>query len=169
MEKTKTENDTELIWVPKEISERYNKIGDSNARMKMINEYLQTRNKTIQDEFKTSLESLEEDAVIYEGLILKVKKRFEQAKNESLNAFYACWEKYDADRTLLEKKINTACDVLDPLQKKIDIVNESLCKISTFGFDKLIETFQRFTGLYDKEKEMFEFLLKNYKPTEKKG
>jgi chromosome segregation ATPase len=160
----------ELIWVEKEFAERYKVLESdktkNDQRCKALDEYIDKISKSSREDFKANLEALEEDAAIYTGLMLKVKQAFGKAKDEALEASYTLWEKYDEERPRVSKKINEFCDMLDPLEKKLNSINSQLGKIQTYNIDKLIETMQKLSCLYGDSREMFDFIVNNFRKEE---
>src|SRR4030042_6696620 len=109
----------ELIWVEKEFAEKYKILeSDKNKneeRCKVLDEYIEKISESSRKDFKANLESLEEDAVIYTGLMLKVKQAFGKAKDTALEASYTIWEEYNKEQPNINKKIKDLCELLDPL------------------------------------------------------
>jgi len=160
--------DEELIWVDKEFALKYNVLKEDKTKreeqIKMFNEYMENIQLKARQEFKVQFESLEEDAAIYKGLMLNVKQAFEAAKNEQLKASYDLWDQFDKEIPNIEEKTQKIIDVLTPLVKQLTQVNDLLGKISTYQFEKVINTVQTMTNLYGESKDMVEFLVNNYKP-----
>lgn len=156
----------ELIWVEKEFAERYKVLEsekDKNEqRVNALDEYITKISYASRADFKANLESLEEDVAIYTGLMLKVKQAFGKAKDEALEASYALWEKFEEEKPSVSKKITEFCDMLDPLEKKLNSINEALGKIRTYDIDRLVETMAKLTSLCGTNREMFDFLINNF-------
>lgn len=157
----------ELIWVDKKFAEQYKKLEtekDKNEKQsKILDDYINKLSEQSKADFKANLESLEEDVAIYTGLMLKTKQAFGKAKDEALEASYALWEEFEKEKPKVSKKIEQFTELLTPFQKQLNDINTILSKINTFDIDKFIESLMKLTGLYGKSKEMFEFLVKNYK------
>ena len=70
----------DLIWVEKDFAEKYKKMVDDESlneqRIAALDEYIQTVKDSSKNEYKASLECLEEDLAIYKGLMLKTKQSF---------------------------------------------------------------------------------------------
>ncbi len=162
----------ELVWVDKEFAEQYKALsGKENERelqIEVFEEYIKKVKEASRRDFKSNLENLEEDVAIYAGLMLKVKQAFEKAKNEQLNASYELWEKFDEEIPKIEKKISGVTEKLQPLQIKIEEVNKLMGKVSTWEIESLSKAIQEISRLYGTNKEMVEFLIKNFKPKKEK-
>ena len=156
----------ELIWVSKEFAARHNELESDNSkneeRAKALEEYLETISTASRDDFKANLESLEEDAAIYSGLMLKVKQSFSKAKDEALSSSYELWEKWAEEMPAVSKKISEVVNMLDPLEKKLNTINDLIGKIRTYNIDKLAESIRNLDGLYGESREMFDFIVKNF-------
>lgn len=157
----------ELIWVDKEFAERYKKaqtdLTKRDEQVKVFEEYLSTISEKSRREFKANLESMEEDAAIYTGLMLKVKQAFEKAKNEALNSSYELWEKFENEMPSIKTKTDKIIKEIDPLVEKLKTVNELLGKISTYDIDRFISIMDKISSLYGNQKEMIHFLMNNFK------
>jgi hypothetical protein len=157
----------ELIWVSKEFSEKWKKATDEKAtadiQAAMFDEYIQSVNGKIRDDFKANLETIEEDAAIFTGLMLKTRQAFEKAKNEHLDASYALWEKYEDDIPSITKKTASIISILEPLEVKLKTINNLMAKINTYEIDKVISSISVLSSACGKQKTMIEFLIKNFK------
>lgn len=160
-------NEKELIWVSKEFALKYKSLIEGNKKQEIINkeleEYMEKVKKDTRDEFRTSLETLEEDAAMYQGLMLKTKQTFTKLKDEALSSFYSLWEEYDKDQHTITKKINSLKDLLIPLKKDIDQINESLNKINNYPLEKMLELLAKYNNSPEESKNMMNFLFENYK------
>lgn len=152
----------EFIWVSKEFADQYKQIESIEEKHKVFEEYLKTVTESSRKEFKANLENLDEDVAIYTGLMLKVKQAFEKAKNEQLSASYALWEKFDTELPSTKQKVDKLIEVLKPLSEKLNELNKTLKSIETYDIDRLIGVVEKLSSLYGTNKEMVEFLIKNF-------
>ena len=163
----------ELVWVEEEFAKKYKELEKDESqrekRLEAFNEYMEKISKDAQDDFKANLNSLEEDAAIYAGLMLKVKQAFEKAAKEHLGASYALWEKFEAEKPKVELKVDILLGMLNPLQDKLAKIEELFGKIQTWNIDKLGESLRGISGLYGENKEMIKFLVSNFKSKAKMG
>ena len=151
------------IRVTKEEKERLQKIEKYDQQEAAFEEIIKTISEQSKAEYKTNFESLEEDLIMYQGLMLKTKKMFEAAKNEQLSASYELWEKFDAELGVVKKKINTMQNVLSPVAEQIKNLNDMLAKINTYNIEKVVDVISRLSALCDKDKQMISFLISNFK------
>ena len=152
-----------LIWVPKEFGKEYEKVTDDNTRLKLLEEFLATTRKDIREEYESSLKAMEEDALIYEGLALKTKQRFTEVKDEAVAAAYSVWQKYDEEVSKMKKKAQEMTTTLKPLVDELKGIEELTMKVNTFGVEKLTKAVEAMNNLHGQNKEMFDFLVKNFK------
>lgn len=160
----------ELIWVDKKFAELWKKLeSDKTTREeqdKIFEEYMQKVSDSVRSNFRANLEGLEEDAAIFSGLILKVKQSFEKAKNEHLDASYAVWEKFESEKPSITKKTNEIIDILKPLTTELKTINGLIEKINSSAIERLNDSLSAFSNLYGKNKDMIDFLIKNFKTEE---
>jgi uncharacterized coiled-coil DUF342 family protein len=156
----------ELIWVPKDVAVKYNKAesekNKTDEHIKVIDEFIEKLCESSRSEFKANLEAMEEDVAIYSGLMLKVKQSFTKAKDEALASSYEIWEKFDTERLSVSKKISGIISELQPLKNELNELNKLLGQISTYNIDKLRESISLLSNMYGQNKEMVEFLIKNF-------
>ena len=152
-----------LIWVDEEFADKYNAIESDTEKIKVFEVYLKTVSDASKKEFKANLESLKEDVAIYTGLMLHVKQAFGKAKNEQLLASYKLWEKFEKDIPKVKQKVDKIINAIDPITKKTKELEEKIKNIQTWNIEKFIECIEKISGLYGKDKKMFEFLVNNFK------
>lgn len=156
----------ELVWVEKEFAEKYkmleNKAEQNNQRIAMFEEYIKKVSDESRAEFKANLETLEENAAMYTGLMLKVKQTFQKTMETSLDAAYKLWEDYDKERVKTLKQVQEVSAILKPIEEQLRIINELSGKIQTWNIDKLIESLKSLTNLTGENKAMFKFLVDKY-------
>ena len=156
----------ELIWVEKEVAEKIKRLTTDKAtneqRLKVFDEYIAKVNGTIRRDFEANLECIEEDAAIFTGLMLKTRQTFEKAKHEHLIASEELWEKFEKEIPSIRIKTQSIIDTMKPLEAELKVLNDLLGKISTYNMNALIETVARLSGACGKNKEMIEFLVKNF-------
>jgi DNA anti-recombination protein RmuC len=157
----------ELIWVDQEFAKKYNDLrSELNTReqqIQVLDEYIEKLSVDSRNEFKSNLESLEEDAAIYSGLMLKVKQSFEKAKNESLAASYKMWEDYAEELDGLKKKVTDTIKAINPLKQEINNLNDTMKNINTYSLERVIECINKISNLDENGKAMVSFLLNNFK------
>ena len=160
-------DDKELIWVEKEFAEKYKAVeSDANKnkeRVKALNDYLATVSTKTRASFKGDLETLEEDAAIYKGLMLSVRQAFEKAKNEHMDATYKIWEDSEKELPSTEKKVAQFINKLKPLIVTLKEAESIIKSINTFQIDDFVKSVESFNRLHDNHKEMLGFLIENFK------
>jgi len=77
----------EFVYVPKSLAKKIKELEDGKVKEDLILEYLDKSRK----EVKANLETLEDDVIQYQGIMIKAKQTFEKAKNEQLTASYDLW------------------------------------------------------------------------------
>jgi hypothetical protein len=156
----------ELVWVDKEYAEKLKKLITEKAtreqHVQVFDEYIAKVNGTIRRDFEANLESIEEDAAIFVGLMLKTRQAFEKAKSEQLLATEEIWEKFEKEIPSIRTKTQTIIDTLKPLEAELKTLNDLLGKISTYNIDKLITSISNLSNACGTNKQMIEFLVTNF-------
>ena len=160
-----TEKD--LVWVPKELADKVKAYNDpfSDEVVALMEKYIDQS----KDEWKINLESLEEDLLMYRGLMVKTKKEFEATKKEQCSAAYELWEKIEADVPKTKEKIDNLIKLFDPLEKKLDRLNSSLAKIDTYQIERFAELVSKLDSILSckgQTNDMMVFLMENFKKGE---
>lgn len=153
----------ELVWVTEEAAKRYNAINNQADKIKYFNEYIENIKGRSKEEFRANLDSLDEDVAIYKGLMLNVKQAFEKAKIEQLSTSYEMWEKFEKEMPGIKEKTQKMVNILNPLSEKLKEIDGFMKTIRTYEFEEMIKVIEKFAGLYGNNKNMMEFLIKNYK------
>jgi hypothetical protein len=163
-------DDRELIWVNKEFAEKWKKLNEEKTTRDqqeiVFNQYMESVKVAVKRDFEANLETLEEDAAIFTGLMLKTKQAFEKAKNEQLDASYQLWENFEKDIPSVREKTQKIIDQLKPLSAQAAEINKSLSTIKTYEIDRITESLRAFFNLTGNNKKLFEFIINNFKSKE---
>jgi archaellum component FlaC len=155
-------DEKELIWVNKEFAEKYKSIGDEQEQSRLFQEYMDKLSQQSKDDYNANLEAMQEDVAIYTGLMLTVKQAFGKAKDEALNSSYTLWKEYEKELPSVKKNIEQIVNLLNPLEVKLDTINDKLRKINTWDIDKVSSSIQKFSELSGKAETMLAFLVKHF-------
>ncbi len=157
-ESKKEKEPTALIWLPESLVKKIKKETSEEQQFLFINEYL----KECKIDMSLSIEALDADIIIFKSKMLAAKKAFKEAKDEQLNANYELWEKYDKDLSKVSIKVDKLTDKLAPIANELANIDELFGKIRSYNIDKFLETLNKISNLYGREKEMFKFLIDNF-------
>ena len=154
----------EHIWVDKDFAEKWKVLNSEKAtreeQEKVFDEYCKKVASQVRKDFEINLESLEEDATMFKGLMIKVKKTFEETKNEYLEASEALWEKFEQEIPSVKKKVDQLTKLIDPLTKQLDAITQKFHTINTYHLKQMVELVQLVSGLNDKNKNILELILR---------
>lgn len=153
----------DLVWLPISLANKIKEVNDIKAIEKEILKYAEETKNSL----KLDTENMDEEIIQYRAYMIKARNAFEKAKNEELDAFYAIWEKYDEDCSKIRIQVDKAKKELTPLLEELKAVKKEISTIETWGFERLGEAIQKLSSLYGENKEMFMFLVNNYKKEEK--
>ena len=153
----------ELIWVEKDFAEKYKKIESNEEKIRLFESYMNNLTESVKEEYKNSIEVLDEESKIFTGMMLKTKQVFGEALQNALDSSYDVWEKFDKQRSDINKKAVTITAELEPLEDKLTNISNLIGKINTYNFDRLYDSVSKISGLDGKGLRMLEFLIENYK------
>ena len=156
--------DKDLVWVPKELAEKIKAYNDPfhDKVVNLMEKYIDES----KDEWKINLKLLEEDLVMYRGLMVKTKKEFEKAKNEQCSAAYELWGKFEKDLPKTQEKIDKAVKLLNPLEEKLNTIVTSIKQINTFDIERLVKLISKLDSILacsGATNDIMMFLMNNYK------
>jgi hypothetical protein len=154
----------EYIRVDKEFADKWKALNSGKAtraeQERVFDEYCKKVASQVRKDFEINLESLEEDATMFKGLMIKVKKTFEETKNEYLEASEALWEKFEQEIPSVKKKVDQLTKLIDPLTKQLDAITQKFHTINTYHLKQMVELVQLVSGLNDKNKNILELILR---------
>ncbi len=160
--------ETKLVWLPNKLADKINSVADptSQESLDLINKYIDKTRKN----YKDQLELLDEDVVMFRGLLVGVKKQYETALTEQLDSEYKLWEKIDSQRPKLKEKIQSLVDGLQPLSDKLSEIDNLLKSINTWEIKQLVEQVSFLSSALNGETgEMIKFICSQYKPKKEKN
>ena len=152
----------ELVWMPKRLAEDIKSLKDGLTKENLILAYIKHCKKDLQSQ----IESMDEDVLIFQGLMAKARQSFEKAKNEHLTAAYDLWESFDKDLPSTNAKVKSIVSSIDPLVGKLQEVDGLMGKIRKYDIEKLLELVRELNGHFDSGGEtgkVLKFLFENYK------
>jgi len=152
-------SEKELLWLPIELAKRVKDVTDSEAINNEILSYVEQTKKELQ----IGIESIDEDIVLYRAHMIKARNAFKEAKDQEIESMYSLWEEYDKELTKVRGFVNEAKKAIEPIKEEVIELNKEMEKINHYGFANMIETVYKFCQLYGEQREMMEFLIKNFK------
>ena len=159
---------TELVWLPIELAKKLKELNDPTCEtaLRLINEHIDKTRKN----YKDNLELLNEDVVMFQGLLVGVKRQYADALRAQLDSECEIWEDIDKERPRLKEKTQTLVDSLKPLADSLKEIKGLLGDINTWEITKLVEQVAFLSSHLDgKTGEMIRFICTKYKPKITKG
>jgi len=152
-------SERELAWLPIELAKRVNNI----TELEVLNNEMLSYVEQTKRELQTDIESIDEAIVLYRAHMIKARDAFKEAKDQEIASMYSLWEEYDKELTSLKSFVNEAKKTIEPIKEEVINLNKEMEKINSYGFENLINSINAFCQLYGEQKEMMEFLVKNFK------
>lgn len=153
--------DEEIVWVPKQMAEEIKNLREGVTKEDLILSYI----KLCKSDLQSQIESMDEDVIIFQGLMAKARQSFEKAKNEHLTAAYDLWESFDKDLPSTRKKVESMISSLGPLVEKLQEVDDLMRKIRSYDIEKLLALVNALSCHFNHDGQtgkMLKFLFDNY-------
>ena len=157
--KTKTEEKRSFVWLPESLAKKIKEAESEEKQLLFVNKYLEE----CKIDMRSEIESLDEDLLIFKSKMLTAKLEFKKAKDEQLDASYELWEKYDKDLEKTRIKTDKMLKVLTPLTQELKKIDELFSNIKSYDLERFLKLIKSVSNLYGTEKEMFKFLVNNFK------
>lgn len=147
----------ELVWLPKSIVTKIKQLENSDN---FIQEYLDDSKRDI----KANFDTFDDEILGYRASMVKVKTEFNKAADEAIKANYQVWLDFDKKRASLRAQVDQCVAELKPLTEEVEKLNGLLKQVHTWDIERFLEMLNRVQGhLYGEERNILEFLIKNYK------
>ena len=133
------------------------------GKFSIIREHLEKTKRSLQGDY----DNMEDDLARFKGISVGYKAKFETEyakQQETLEQLYN-----DIHKKAYKAKENAECsikkssEVLKPLVKEVQQLREEIGKLDVYAIDKLTDSIKTLSNLYGENKEMFAFLVNNYK------
>ena len=122
--------------------------------------YIEQCKKDIQ----ASIESMDEDILMFKGMLARVRKDFKQAKDEQLETSYQIWEDYAKQMPEITKYVESAVAKLTPLRNELKQIQALMNDLSHWKIKDLIDGMSMISrAMEGQNKEMLKFLMENFK------
>lgn len=147
----------ELVWLPASLAKRLGDVTDVNAINKEILAYVEDTKADL----RLSIESIDEDVLLYRAHMVKARDAFKKAKNEELEAMSDLWESYELELGKVKDKVSSLTEILKPLKDQISGLNTLCNSIPTYHIEKIADILQKINDLSPNAKDI---LLKAMNP-----
>lgn len=153
------QEEKDIVWLPKSLAEKVKNVTDDKALEREILSYVEETGKYLRGD----VEAMEEQIVVYKAQMIKARNAFKEAKDAELDAMYSLWEKYEEDLSKVKKLVAKGQEILKPLLDDMKQMQSLANSVDQWSINALLETIQKFATLYGEQREVFSFLLENYK------
>ncbi len=147
------------IYVPAELAEKIEQADDIAVMGAAVDEYLKNSVKDIAG----MLEDLDEQVMIYKGLMAKARSEFRKASDEQIEQSYVTWEEIDKKRPFVSKKVKALVDDLKPVTRELEEINDLLNRMDLSRIERALKLIDELSYAPAETKKMLAFLAENYK------
>ena len=146
--------------MPKSLAKRFNEIKDGKLQSDLIIGYIEE----VKKDLKVNIECMDEDVLIFRGIMAKAKQAFKDVKDTELKSFYELWEKFESDKKKTKEFVTEAIKELRPLRDELESIKSLMNSIDKWGIENLLSVIEKLgNSLHGETKEMVKFLFDNYK------
>jgi len=129
-----------------------------------IFEYIQQSKR----ELSIQLDEMDEDIIQYKAAMIDARKKFKAAKEEMLEANWAMWEEFDEQKKSIRSKAEEVVEELKPLTGELSKISLMMNSIKQWEIERFLKMLNAIgEHLYGENKNIIEFLVKNYKRDDK--
>lgn len=155
-----TEKEWISLYLPKNLAIQVKGLEEGRTKEELVLKYIEES----KDDIKVTLESFDEDVIMYKAQMISLRKKFEEAKNAELEANYKMWEQFDLEKVELKKKIGTAVSELKPLIEEFKLLKALINDINLYKIDDLTNSISKLSAsMKDNEHvEILKFLFEKY-------
>ncbi len=145
--------DKELIWVSTEQASEFKKATDESAQIEVVKKIIEKAKGSMEDD----LNSLDEDAARFRGILLGYKKEYGKVLDEHLAATYKVWEgiedKMPNTKALCQKLSGEVCEIekeVDALLDKVERIEKRLNGFSSYQLTEIVKAVEIISRADDK-------------------
>jgi uncharacterized protein YnzC (UPF0291/DUF896 family) len=158
------EKEKDYIYIDKVLCDKLKAAESEDAQLSLVQEYLEATKKSMSGD----LETMEEDAVHFKGMLLSYKKAYREALEAHNAAVYKTWEDIDGNLPNMKAKVEQAVKDVDSIIPHLDRVMGSignicqkLTAINTYELEKMVKLIETIQGVDEKTKDVLSKLLGN--------
>jgi len=148
----------ELIWVPVELKEAWEKAASDEEQAKVFLKAIEDKKLDV----KYQIESLDEDVLLFKGLGIRYKNELEKVYNEQSLQLEKMWEDFNCGDKIGEQ-VRKITSNMSPVVEMMKSINKEFDSVSTYKVENLISVIEKFNDMTVKDKKLLEILLNSQK------
>lgn len=153
------------MYVTKEFKEMWEQ---SQDKRKLFDEYIIKHIDDVKRNMKQSVESLDEETLVFRASAIKYKQEFEEVARKIEDDSYGLWERVSERRSVLTENFNKTkeevrkvSDEIGKVEDKFKELDKKLECLSPYRLEKLLEVLTMIENLSETKQKIFAFLLNN--------
>jgi chromosome segregation ATPase len=154
-------NETELVWVPKELAQKIKDVNGNEETDRQILSYV----AEMKDEIRNYIANIDDDIIQFRAAMIKAKQQFKEAKDAELKELNSLWENADGDISSARDKIKSIASLVEPLKKELAEVKAQMADIRNYDIENLLKLLEQVSNYlqYDGDTgKVLRFLFANY-------
>ena len=147
----------ELIWVDKELAEKYKELDSDVSKAKIVNSLIRQKKFDVQDD----LESLEDDLIRFKGFSLSYASEFRKAYKSQSENIENIWEDSQDPINKINARTRSIKEDIISIRKDVEDVAESIENLDIYKLDRIVELIEKYNRMTDDDKQIFNIILSN--------
>ena len=148
----------EIVWLPEELAKKVKDLEDKDLRYDLVSKYVDEAKL----DMKYAVEGIDEDVVVFKASMIRIRTEFKKVVAEQVADMEKLWETHDKKSSDIKNKVETLVAKLKPVTEELNAINALFSKIGTYNLEKVVETLQKVSNLYGKEKDMIQFVIEHF-------
>lgn len=146
------------LWVTSKKKKEYEDIMSIRGKEAVVDEFI----KDTKNELRFDLEGLDEDLLIYKGLMVKWTRALQDAFKESTGKKEKLWEEFFNVVPKFSEKVEKLKKDLNPVIAIIDNLEKRLNKFDNWNADKLLNLIEKVSSMSEKDIEIVKLIMDNF-------
>ncbi len=116
---------------------------------------------------KIEMGQMDREVLEYKLYLIKIREALKEAHEDHSNKLNEFWEEISKDLPSFKKKTQEIVKELEPIKEEVEKIKILIDKTSTYSINNTLELVTKITEMSVEQKDMFKFLMENYKKIEK--
>ena len=147
-----------LVWLPKKMAEKVKDLDSDELKFDLVSKYVDESKL----DMKYAVEGIDEDVIVFKASLIKARAEFKKVVYEQTSGMDKLWQVHNLKASEINRKVSTLLKELKPITEELNAINALFGKIGTYNIERVIESLQKISNLYGKEKEMVQFVINHF-------
>jgi cell division septum initiation protein DivIVA len=150
------------LYLPEAMADKL-KAMEQDGVNAIMEEYIEQSKRDL----KATMDSMDDEIIQYKAFMIDARKKFKAAKEAELEANWALWDEFEDQKKSLYNKAQEAADQLKPLTEELGKIALRMQSIKDWDIERFLKMLNAIKDhLYGEDRNILEFLVKNYRRDE---